>query len=189
MLSEKFGHALDKPLQKLAEKIPFSPNTVTVAGFLITIMSAYVLSFDLFIGGIFVLAGGSFDMLDGIIARINNKTSRFGAFLDSFLDRVSDALIFLGIAWNFSTAGNKTGVILCLAALVGSFLISYARARAEGLNTKCNVGTMERPERIILISFGLITGFIMPVLWILLVLTWFTVIQRIFYVWKTMGEG
>lgn len=188
MLSEKFGHALDKPLQNLAGKIPFSPNTITVAGFLITVLSAYVLSFDLFFGGIIVLAGGFFDMLDGIIARTNNKTTRFGAFLDSFLDRVSDALIFLGIAWYFNTTDNKTGVILCLTVLVGSFLISYARARAEGLSAKCTVGIIERPERIILISFGLIIGFIMPALWILLVLTWFTVIQRIYYVWKTMEK-
>lgn len=186
MLSEKFGHALDKPLQNFAGKIPFSPNAITVAGFLVTVLSAYVLSFDLFFGGIIVFAGGFFDMLDGIIARINNKTTRFGAFLDSFLDRVSDALIFLGIAWNFNAVGNRTGVILCLAALVGSFLISYARARAEGLSAKCTVGIMERPERIILISFGLITSLIMPVLWILLVLTWFTVIQRVYHVWKTM---
>ena len=186
MLSEKFGHAFDKPLHNLAVKIPFSPDTITVAGFFVTVLSSYVLSFDLFIGGIIVFAGGFFDMLDGIIARANNKTTRFGAFLDSVLDRVSDALIFLGLAWNFSTADNKTGVILCLAALVGSFLISYARARAEGLGTKCTVGIMERPERIILISFGLITGLIMPALWLMLVLTWFTVIQRIYHVWKAM---
>jgi phosphatidylglycerophosphate synthase len=186
MLSEKFGHAFDKPLQSLAEKIHFSPNTVTVAGFLVTVLSAYVLSFDLFLGGIIVLAGGFFDMFDGIIARNNNKTTRFGAFLDSFLDRVSDALIFLGIAWNFNTFNNRTGIILCLTVLVGSFLISYARARAEGLGAKCTVGIMERPERIILISFGLITGLVMPILWIMLVLTWFTVFQRIYHVWRAM---
>jgi phosphatidylglycerophosphate synthase len=184
MLGEKLGHVFDKPLEKVARKITLTPNTLSVIGFLITVVAAYVLTSDLFWGGLLILAGGLFDILDGVVARVNRKISKFGAFLDSVLDRYSDAFILLAIAWNLGARDNHTGAMLCLGTLIGAFLISYTRARAEGIGKKCSVGLMERPERVILIAFGTITGIIMPVLWILLVLTHYTVFQRIYYVWK-----
>lgn len=187
MIGERLGHFIDRPLSRIAKKTPFSPNTISIAGFLVTIGASYVLMSDLMTGGILILAGGFFDMLDGVVARINNKRTKFGAFLDSVLDRYSDSLILLAIAWNLEAHDNHTGALLCLIALVGALLVSYVRARAEGLGETCQYGLMERPERLILISFGALTGLIYPVLWILVVLTHFTVFQRIYYVWKRMS--
>lgn len=183
MLSEKLGHVFDKPLKNIAKKIPFSPNTITITGFVVTLFACYVLMENLRLGGILVLAGGFFDILDGAVARINDNTTRFGAFLDSVLDRYSDAFILLAIAENLSNNNHYNGVFLSLFALIGSFLISYSRARAEGIGEECKYGLMERTERILLISFGAITDLIIPVLWVLSILTHFTVFQRIYYVW------
>ncbi len=188
MIGEKFGHVFDRPLKKVAGMITLAPNTLTVTGFVITMAACYALVSNLYIGGILVLLGGVFDILDGVVARVNHKTSRFGAFLDSVLDRYSDALILLAVAWNLANQRNYPGVALCLLTMVGAFLISYSRARAEGLGESCNYGLMERPERIVLISIGAISGYIIPVLWILVILTHVTVVQRIYFVWRTMYE-
>jgi phosphatidylglycerophosphate synthase len=184
MLGEKFGHVFDKPLGSVARKIPLDPNSLSLIGFIITLFACYILSFDLRTGGVLILFGAVFDVLDGVVARANSKTTRFGAFLDSVLDRYSDAFILLAIAYNLEKASNRTGVVLCLGTLLGSFLVSYSRARAEGIGQECKHGIMERPERLILISLGTISGIIIPALWVLVVLTNFTVMQRIFYVWN-----
>ena len=186
MLGNKFGHFLDVPLSSIAKRIPFSPNTITISGFLITITAALILPYDLRLGGIFIVFGGVFDMLDGIVARTKGKSTRFGAFLDSVLDRFSDAVLFLAVTWYFAQRANYAGALVCLVTLVGAFLISYTRARAEGLGELCYTGLMERPERVVLLAFGAITGWILPVMWVLLVLTYITVIQRIHHVWKSM---
>jgi phosphatidylglycerophosphate synthase len=184
MLSAKLGHFLDAPLGLFVKRIPFSPNVLTITGFLITIIAALVLPHSLRLGGILILFGGAFDMLDGISARVNGKTTKFGAFLDSVLDRYSDAFIFLSISYYLAAKGNHIGAFISLGTLVGAFLISYARARAEGIGESCHTGILERPERIILLVFGTLTGWLMPVLWIMLTLTHVTVIQRIYHVWK-----
>jgi phosphatidylglycerophosphate synthase len=139
------------------------------------------------LGGILILIGGIFDVLDGIVARSRGKTTEFGAFLDSVLDRYSDAFLFLAIAWYFLDRDNLIGIYVSLGTLLGAFLISYTRARAEGLGKSCHTGVMERPERILLLAFAAITGWLLPVLWIMLVLTHITVIQRIYHVWKQMN--
>lgn len=188
MLGEKLGHIFDKPLGGVAKNIPLSPNVLTITGFIVTIFAALVLGTDLFWGGIMVLAGAGFDILDGVVARVNRKSTKFGAFLDSVLDRYSDALILLAVAWNFLQNELLTGVALCLMALVGAFLVSYTRARAEGLGQNCKVGLMERPERLILISAGSISGLMVPALWVLAVLTHVTVLQRVYFVWKSLPD-
>jgi phosphatidylglycerophosphate synthase len=186
MLGDKFGHFLDQPLSSITKRIPISPNTLTVTGFIITVIAAMIFPYHLRLGGLLILFGGVFDMLDGIVARTAGKTTKFGAFLDSVLDRFSDALLFLAVTWYFAKGGNYTGALVCLATLVGAFLISYTRARAEGLGESCHTGIMERPERVVLLAFGAITGWLLPVMWIMLVLTYMTVIQRIYHVWKAM---
>jgi phosphatidylglycerophosphate synthase len=188
MLSEKYGHTFDKPLGKIAQRIPLNPNSLSIIGFIITLFACYILSFNLLAGGVLILFGALFDVLDGVVARINNKVTRFGAFLDSVLDRYSDAFILLAIAYNLENVSDMTGVVLCLGTLLGSFLISYSRARAEGIGEECKYGIMERPERLILISLGTISGIIIPALWVLVVLTNFTVMQRIYYVWDATNN-
>jgi phosphatidylglycerophosphate synthase len=184
MLSARFGHLLDAPLSFIAKRIPFSPNTLTVTGFLVTVIAAFIIPYNIRLGGIFIMIGGFFDMLDGIVARTSGKTTKFGAFLDSILDRYSDAFLFLSIAWYLAAHGDHTGSFLSLGTLVGAFLISYTRARAEGLGESCHTGIMERPERIILLIFATVTGWLVPVLWVMLILTHITVLQRVYHVWK-----
>jgi phosphatidylglycerophosphate synthase len=186
MLGDKLGHFLDTPLRHIARRIPLSPNVLTTIGFLVTIIAAIVIPINLRLGGILILLGGMFDMLDGIVARVKGKTTRFGAFLDSVLDRYSDAFLFLAITWYFAEKGNVIGALISLGTLVGTFLISYVRARAEGLGEACHTGIMERPERIILLAFAAITGWLITILWIMLALTHITVLQRIYHVWKKL---
>ena len=184
MLSARLGHFLDAPLSFIAKRIPFSPNTLTITGFVVTVIAAFVIPYNIRLGGIFIMIGGIFDMLDGIVARTSGKTTKFGAFLDSVLDRYSDAFLFLSIAWYLAAHGNHTGSFLSLGTLVGAFLISYTRARAEGLGQDCHIGLMERPERIILLIFATVIGWLVPILWVMLILTHITVLQRVYHVWK-----
>jgi phosphatidylglycerophosphate synthase len=186
MLSARLGHFLDAPLSPVAKRIPVSPNTLSVTGFLITVLAALVIPANIRLGGVLILIGGIFDMLDGVVARSSGKATRFGAFLDSVLDRYSDAFLFLSLAYYLAAHGNHTGSFLSIGTLVGAFLVSYARARAEGLDESCNTGLMERPERIILLIFATLSGFLVPVLWVMLILTHFTVMQRMYHVWRQM---
>lgn len=184
MISARLGHFLDKPLSPLAKKISLNPNILTVAGFLITAIAALVIPSNPPAGGLLILLGGICDMGDGILARVNGRATSFGAFLDSLLDRYSDAFLFLSIAWYLAGRGDHTGAFLSIGTMVGALLVSYARARGEGLGIKSHVGIMERPERIILLILAALTGWFVPVLWVMFVLTHITVVQRAWVVWQ-----
>jgi phosphatidylglycerophosphate synthase len=186
MLSAKLGHIFDTPLSSIARKINISPNYITIAGFIITIFAAAVIPQNLVAGGVLILLGGFFDMLDGVIARVNNRATKFGAFLDSVLDRYSDAFLLLGFAWYFHKDGSMTGAFLSVGTMIGALIISYAKARAEGLGENCHTGLMERPDRIILMVFGAFTGWALQIMWLMLILTHVTVIQRVMHVRKVM---
>jgi phosphatidylglycerophosphate synthase len=186
LLSEWCGHILDRPLAPFAKRIPFSPNILTVTGLFVNAAAAALISYDLLIAGIVVLFGGVFDMFDGIVARANDKTTRFGAFLDSTLDRYSDSLLIIGAAWFFYVAGSSAGVLISTGALVGSLVTSYARARAEGLGVECKAGILERPERVVLIALGCVTSLLLPAMVIIFALSHVTVIQRIIHVHKQL---
>lgn len=188
MLGDKFGHFLDGPLENVAKKISFHPNTLTIAGFLTTVAASLVLLRNLALGGIFIIIGGLFDVLDGVVARANGKGTKFGAFLDSVLDRFSDAFILIAVGWNLYNHGSIWGLMLAVLTLVGSFMISYIRAKAEGLGEKCTKGIMERPERVVLLSLGAVSGYMLQVLWIMFVLTQLTILQRFYYTWKIMRQ-
>lgn len=185
MIGARLGHFLDRPFYPLVKKMRPSPNAFTVTGFLITAAASVVLAVNLRAGAVLVLIGGIFDILDGTVARTNGKVTKFGAYLDSVLDRLSDAFLFIAVAWNLRAV--PTGVLLSLLSMVGAFLVSYARARAEGLGVECKTGIMERPERVVLLCFGALTGWIIPSLWVLSILTAVTVFQRVYLVWKAMG--
>jgi phosphatidylglycerophosphate synthase len=178
---------LDRPLSSVARKIDINPNTLTVTGFLITLVAAVTLTQNLLAGGILILIGGFFDMLDGVFARTNGRTTDFGAFLDSVLDRYSDAFLLMGIGLYFLKKGSMGGFILSIGTMIGALIISYAKARAEGLGKECQVGLMERPDRILLMAFGALTGWLLSVMWILFFLTHFTVVQRVLHVRKVMN--
>ena len=188
MLSAQLGHFLDKPLSGLLKHIKVNPNIFTITGFLITMVAAVFLPYNLVAGGLLICLGGIFDMLDGMVARANGRATKFGAFLDSVLDRYSDAFLFCGFTLYFIKENpiNLTGVVLSLVTMLGAFLISYARARAEGLGKECHVGILERPERIILMVFGALTGWILPIMYVMAILTNLTVVQRIYHVYKQL---
>lgn len=187
MISSKWGHFLDRPLGPIAARIKLSPTALTCTGFVISIMAAVVIPIHILAGGILILFGNMFDVLDGLVARTNAKVSEFGAFLDSLLDRFSDAFIFSSIALHLYMAGDTLHAVISIASLFGAFGVSYARARAEGLGYECNTGIMERPERILLLAAGCILNKVLViVLWMILVGSYVTVIQRITYVRKAM---
>ncbi|WP_028842384.1 CDP-alcohol phosphatidyltransferase family protein [Thermodesulfovibrio yellowstonii] len=188
MLSEKFSHFLDKPLSPLAKSFPVNPNIITFIGMIITSSSGFVIPFNLFLGGILILAGGVFDLIDGIVARVNGRTTKFGALFDSTLDRIADGFIFLGITWYFFNTNDDIALYLTILCMIASFLISYVRARAEGLGISCNVGIIERPERLIFLAFGCLTGLLFPILLVLTILSWATVIQRILHARKQFNN-
>jgi len=184
MLSARWGHFLDKPLEPIAKKIKITPNFFTIMGFIISAVAAITIVFNPRIGGFLILLGGIFDVFDGVVARTNGKVTEFGAFLDSVLDRYSDAFVFLAIAWYMYRIEKPIGIFLSLIILVGALLISYSKARAESLGMGCNIGLLERPERVIITSIACISGYILSFLWVLAILSHLTVLQRILYVKK-----
>lgn len=186
MLSEKFSHLLDKPLAPIAKAFPVNPNLITLIGMLITSSSAFVIPQSLFWGGVVILAGGVFDMIDGLMARVNGRATKFGALLDSTLDRIADGFIFVGVGWYFFKAQDEIALLITILCLLSSFLISYIRARAEGLGISCNVGIIERPERVIFLAFGCLTTLLFPTIITLTILSIITVAQRILHVRKKL---
>lgn len=136
------------------------------------------------IGGVLVLLANAFDMLDGALARITGRVSRFGAFLDSTIDRYEEALVYLGIGAWLLRQGDGSLLLAGYAAIIGSIMVSYARARAESLGVSGEVGWLPRPERIVLLAVALIfhAYLLAPVLWLLAVLTNVTAVQRIIHV-------
>ncbi|HLJ69169.1 MAG TPA: CDP-alcohol phosphatidyltransferase family protein [Chloroflexota bacterium] len=168
-----------------------SPNTITVVGFLLNVVTAGVLaSGHLTIGGALLFLSGLFDMLDGALARIASAQSTFGAFLDSLLDRYSEAAILLALVYVFTVRGNTAAVLLVYAVAVGSILSSYARARAEGLGIDCKVGIAPRPERVLILGVGLLINpwTTIAALSVLAFLTHVTVLQRLRHVWVRTHE-
>ena len=194
----KVRHTLAQRISKvpvaLLAKTGLSPNALTLFGFAVTLAVAWVLSTGRFFsGGLLVLFSGAFDFLDGALARATGRSTKFGAFLDSTLDRFSDAALFLGLLAYYASQGSHyQEIILIGAALTGSLVTSYTRARAEGLGLKDEVGVFTRTERIILLAIGLIIGHwhsdaMTVVLWIIAVLSNLTALQRIYHVWRQTG--
>jgi CDP-diacylglycerol--glycerol-3-phosphate 3-phosphatidyltransferase len=160
---------------------------LTVVGLLLSLVTGAVLTFGhLSIGGALLLVAGIFDTFDGALARVTDKASAFGAFFDSTLDRIAEAGIGLGLLVYYSIHHNASATTLLYLVIVGSLIISYARARAEGLHVECKVGLMARPERVIALAIGLLLGpAITPwALALLAITTWGTVLQRIVHVWQ-----
>ena len=169
-----------------------SANALTLIGLLLNVGAAAIVAAGWFVeGGIAFLIASAFDMLDGAVARATNTTSRFGAFLDSVVDRYNEAAMFVALLVVFAQRGQTDLVLATALALVGSILVSYARARAEGLSVDCEVGLLQRPERVIIIGAGLIFyGFLLaPVLWGLALITNVTVVQRALHVRRELDPS
>lgn len=141
------------------------------------------------LGGVIALVAAVFDMLDGRVARIRGRGTKFGAFLDSTMDRYSDMLLFMGLLILYARLERTGLMVLVWVAAFGSFMTSYARARAESLIPRCPVGLLERPERIVLIIAGALLNKMVAVLWIVAVLSNITAVQRIVYTYVELKRG
>ncbi|MGC9469380.1 MAG: CDP-alcohol phosphatidyltransferase family protein [Anaerolineae bacterium] len=176
--------ALTRPVAEVLARLNVHPNTITLFGLTANIIAGFVVAYgSLRVGGLIMLAGSSTDALDGTLARLTSRQSRFGAFLDSTLDRLSEGAVLTGlIAW-YVTQASLLGALLCVTVLLGSVMVSYTRARAEGLGFDCKVGWFTRPIRVFILGLGLVTTWLVPILTVLSVLTWFTVGQRVRHVY------
>ena len=180
---------LTQVVVRLLARTSITPSAITWLGFLIAVGAmVLIITEHLFAAGFVVLVAGFFDMLDGALARHTNQTTRFGAVLDSVLDRFSEAALLIGILVFFVREMSFTGILLVGVALIGSFLVSYIRARAEALGLKCEVGFFTRPERIVVLALGLILSQIayalVIALAIIVVLSFVSVVQRLVHVWQ-----
>ncbi|MCD6320191.1 MAG: CDP-alcohol phosphatidyltransferase family protein [Candidatus Desulfofervidaceae bacterium] len=185
MLSAKLGGKFDKYIMKFVPK-GVSPNICTLLGLGITGIAGFFLAVGLFkIGGVFIFLAGFCDMADGAIARSTGRVSQFGGFLDSVIDRYADLLIFFGLCFYYYFNHNLFLFLCALLVIAGSLLTSYTRARAEVfLGQRCNVGLIERPERIILLGIGALFNILNYILPVLALLSNITVFQRIYFVWR-----
>ena len=165
------------------------PNTLTLIGVLINVAAAWALGNERFVlAGVIMIVANIFDFIDGKVAHITGKSSRFGAFWDSTLDRFSDIALFLGLIYLYADLRRTDYVMITALAMMFSIMTSYARARAESLIEKCKVGFMERPERIVLFMIGAFTNRMAGVMWVILVLSIVTVANRIHYTYLALND-
>ena len=174
---------------------------VTLIGLLLSIVTALIIaSGSIIAGGAFVLFAGIFDMFDGAMARVRNAATTFGAFLDSTLDRYSESIILGGLLfyalqrpalheplWPWANE-QQWMIILIFVAATGSLMVSYAKARAEGLGLECKTGLLARPERVVILAIGLLTGTTIWALTLLAVLSHVTAVERIIHVWRAADQ-
>lgn len=191
MIKEKLGHRLDGWIHSV---FPFlfwwsiPPDLLTLVGTLVASCAGLAFAEGSFVlGGVLLVAGGFFDLVDGAVARHFGTTSEFGGFLDSCLDRVVDILVVLGLFAHATRSGDPVTAGLCAVILVGSVLTSYAKARAELVIEHMPGGLLERGERIALLALGALMNVLSPVLWLLAVGTVVTAGQRFLYARRAMS--
>jgi len=177
------------PVVRLLSRTPITPNTLTVCSLLIAIIAAVLVALEYFIAaGLVMLFASFFDILDGALARSTNRVTKFGGALDSSLDRLAEAVIFIGLMVVYAGSQSIYGVALAGIALVSSLMVSYVRARAEGLGVDCQVGIFTRAERIAVIVIGLLLArfswALTAALIVIIVFSSVTVCQRLYHIWK-----
>ncbi|MFC1898880.1 CDP-alcohol phosphatidyltransferase family protein [Chloroflexota bacterium] len=184
------AYPLIKPIARFLSHTPITPNIITCSGFLLTLVAAsLIITRNLLPAGAIVIVAGLFDMFDGALARHINRVTRFGAILDSTIDRLSEAALFISVLAIHAYDQSFAGVLLASAALIGSMMVSYIRSAAEGKGIECQVGLFTRPERVIVLALGLLlnplTGNSLFIgLFIIALLSFFTAGQRLFYTWQ-----
>lgn len=190
MIKRVFGERLDGWIRRL---FPFlfrrslNPNVLTVLGTLISLGSAACFARgELRWGGVVLLAGGFFDLVDGVVARHQGRTTAFGGFLDSTLDRLADVAVLVGLVIHYQGSGDGLHAVVAGAALAGSVLTSYAKARADLVVGSVNVGLLERGERVALLAAGALFGLMEIALWAVAIGSWITVGQRIRVAYREM---
>jgi CDP-diacylglycerol---glycerol-3-phosphate 3-phosphatidyltransferase len=176
-VTEPAGHAL--------AKAGFTANSLTVIGLAGSVSAGVLIaSGHARVGGLLSLLSGLPDMLDGAVAKATGRTSRRGAFLDSVVDRLSDAAVLAGILWLGIASNQPRIAVLAAMVMALSLIVSYVKARAESLGYECNVGIAERPERVVVLGIALLVGHVLAGLWVLVVAAAITVVQRVMRVWQ-----
>ena len=181
----------EQPAAGFLSAVGFTPNRATLTGLLAAGAAAYFASTGRFVlSGALVLVGGLFDLLDGALARRSGAAGRRGALLDSVADRVAECAVLLGLLVYYTLPGTRsqTGAILAFVAFAGSVLVSYVRARAEGLGLKGTAGFFTRPERVIVTAGALLAGYPMAALWILAVGAPLSALHRFWVEWRAAGD-
>ena len=187
---------LEIPVAALLARLGFSPNAVTLMGLIGAGGSAYLLSTgSLWQGGVVLMGSGLLDLFDGALARATQRVSRFGALLDSVVDRVSEAVVLLGLLIFYYERSSAEGTVLVYLAFAGSMMVSYLRARSEGLGIECKVGVMTRPERVAALGIALVIGHwwlnaVLVALGAIAALTLLTSVQRLVHAGRGLsGPG
>lgn len=186
-LRQALSDRLTGPVVAFLARTPLTPSALTWLGFVLAVAAAFLIAGgSLIAAGVMVLVAGFFDMLDGALARRTERVTRFGAVLDSTLDRLSEAALLLGVLALWAAEGRTAGVILAGITLTASLLVSYIRARAEALGLECRSGLFTRPERVIVLALGLLLDQLFIALVIIAVLSFFTVAQRLAGIWRQL---
>ena len=173
---------LGDPVARALLRAHVRPNHLTMVGLGVSILAACALAQgQLRVGAVLLALAGLFDFFDGSLARLANCVSAFGAFLDSVVDRYSDLVVLLGVVLHYHRAADTTGVCLTMGALVGTIMTSYTKARAQSIGVPCEIGLIERPERLIVLIAGATFNLLTPAIIALAVLTNLTALQRILY--------
>ena len=184
------GHYMTSLTVQLLAKTSVTPNAISWFGVLLTLgAAALIITGHLFAAGIMVLVAGFFDMLDGALARTTQQVTKFGAILDSTLDRFSEAALLLSLLAVYAGQQSFLGIWAAGIALVSSYLVSYIRARAEGMGIDCEVGVFARPERVITLALGLLLSpinqaFLMAALGIIAAFSFVSAGQRLYHSWR-----
>ncbi|MBI5283620.1 MAG: CDP-alcohol phosphatidyltransferase family protein [Chloroflexi bacterium] len=193
LVPHKVSTRFTDPIVSPLAAIGVTPNMISVAGFAGNVGAGALVAGGHFLAaGVLMLVFSALDLLDGALARKTGTVTKFGAVFDSALDRVSEAAVLGGLLFHYTQAGGHTAeIVLCYAAIVGSIMVSYVRARAEGIGLTLREGLFTRAERVLMLGGALIVGHgvVLWALWILASLSHFTAAQRVFAVWQKLSSG
>ncbi len=192
-LTGLIGRGFMFPLQLIISAcvaLRIHPNVLTFVGVVINVAAAWALALGRFVtASVIMVVANIFDFIDGKVALELKEVSAFGGFWDSVIDRFSDIALFIGLIYLYSERGRTDYVMVTALAMMFAIMTSYTRARAESLIKKCKVGFMERPERIVLFMIGAFTNRMAAVMWVILVLSIFTVADRIILTYRELQAG
>ena len=189
LLPQRVSRRFTDPFVRRLDALGVTPNQLTLLGALGNVAAAILAGRgDFLAAGLLVLFSSSLDLLDGALARATNRATPFGSVFDAVLDRVSEGAVFFGLIVFFSGEDDRDNILLAAAALAGSFLVSYVRARAEIIGVNVKEGLFTRAERVIVLSLGLIVDQVTIALWILALAANLTAAQRLYLVWRRAGD-
>lgn len=190
MVRTAVGRFYEQPIARALIFLRVGPNTVTLFGLALACVTAYLIAIDHLVwGGVMLLVSAGLDSIDGAVARLSGKASAAGALLDSVVDRVSEGVVLFGVLWLAMDRGDDRLVFLTYVAFGASMMVSYVVARAQGLGAPAAVGLMSRPERVLALAAGLLTGYLLIGVAFIAAFAPVTALHRLLYGWTTLRKG